>query len=544
MKDYFSKRDSLSGVKRVVLLGKTNVGKSSLYNVLTKGPASMVSAKAHVTRDALIAPLISPKSGHFPNLNFSAELVDLAGFDFQKEDFIQFHRPRTDFFRALKEHMQKIIDQADLIVAVFDLTDITGVDREMVNWLKERKNKRVKKSKKDLEKPLKTPEKVENYGNQPIFYVFNKVDNQRKMALISEAYELGIEQSDLSFVSVKSNWGLEKLTQSIWERLVLAEESKMTKEQFKERKAPPNAVKVLDDSENIEKGKAKKEERFTIALIGKPNAGKSSLFNSLLQSYRVLVSDMPGTTRDSIFCDVTWKKHNLKLIDTAGIRRKSKKKDEIEEFSIDKSISALERSHLTLLLVDANDPISDQDKKIANVAVKRGKVLIILFTKWDLVKQSWKYFVDRQLFLFPLLSRFVLLPLSTKTGYHMPLLKKKILQFAELSQKTFSTSLLNRVLQQAFKNTPPPSRRISTKKSAGSSKKKHGAKDKIQTKLVFFKPLYAVQLSTLPFVVKIFCHHQAALTATYESYLISSFRKAFSLEGVPIRLIFAKSEKK
>lgn len=557
MKDFFSKRDASSSVKRVVLLGKTNVGKSSLYNALTKGPASLVSAKEHVTRDALIAPLHLPKNRRASDLNFSAELVDLAGFDFQKTDFVQFNRPRTDFFIALKEHMQKIIDQADLIVAVFDLTDITGIDREMVKWLKDRledrQNKGVKNRKKDL---LKHPKYSKKAGNQSVFYVFNKVDNQKQMALIAEAYELGIDENDLLLVSVKSNWGLDKLTETIWERLQKSvsssEKSKLTAAPVEEKKATLSGSKdgEVEDAKSAEEStskkdrQSKKKQRFTVALVGKPNAGKSSLFNSLLNSYRVLVSDMPGTTRDSISGNVTWKNCHLKLIDTAGIRRKSKKKDEIEEFSIDKSIGALTKSDLTLLLVDATAPISDQDKKIANVAVKRGKVLIILFNKWDLVKQSWKRFVDRQLFLFPLLSRFVLLPLSTKTGYQMPLLKERILQFAQLSEKTFSTSLLNRVLQQAFKQTPPPSRRISTKRAVGQSNKKHSANARAYTKLVFFKPLYAVLLSTLPFVVKIFCHHPRAITPAYESYLITSFRKAFLIEGVPIRLIFEESRKK
>lgn len=361
----------------------------------------------------------------------------------------------------MREQAQIAIGMADVIIFLTDIRQgITSADEEISLMLK--------KSKK------------------PIILVCNKADNYEKAKQDSyEFYNLGIGEPYL--ISSTNATGIGDVLDAIYEHFPEQEEK--------------------DEQNN----------QIKVAVIGKPNVGKSSLINKILGDHRNIVSDIAGTTRDAIDSEFSNDKGNYVFIDTAGIRKKSKVTESIEKFSIMRTLLAIERADVCLMLIDALEGVTDQDAKIAGEAHEAGKGIIIVVNKWDeyeketgTLEKYKKEIYDKLAYL----SYAPILFISAKTGQRVDKLFELINHVAEQNAMRISTSVLNQVINEAIAIVQPPTDK--------------GKRLKI---------LYGTQVSTKPPTFVIFVNNKELFHFSYERYLINQIRKEFGLEGTPIRMI-------
>ena len=353
------------------------------------------------------------------------------------------------------------IDIADVIIFLTDVRQgVTAADKEIALMLK-----RSKKS---------------------IILVCNKADSfQKFQSDIYEFYELGI--GDPMPVSASNAQGIGDVLDKVYEEL------------------PENKNENEDD------------ERIKVAVIGKPNVGKSSLINKILGENRNIVSNIAGTTRDAI--DSYYENDNGKyiFIDTAGIRRKSKVTEKIEKYSVLRSLFAIERADVCLMLIDANEGVTEQDAKIAGEAHEAGKGIIIVVNKWDEYEKDTGTLEKYKKAIYEKLSYLSYAPImfiSAKTGQRVDKLFGMINEVAEQNAKRVTTSQLNQVINEAIAIVQPPSDK--------------GKKLKI---------FYGTQASTKPPTFVIFVNQKSLFHFSYERYLVNQIRKEFGMQGTPIRII-------
>ncbi len=361
----------------------------------------------------------------------------------------------------MREQANLAIAMADVILFLTDIRQgVTAADREIALMLK--------KSKK------------------PIVLVCNKADNFKKDK--QEAYEfynLGIGEPYP--ISATNAIGVGDVLDKIYESF------------------PPKTEN--EEESNIIK----------VAVIGKPNVGKSSLINKILGENRAIVSDIAGTTRDAIDTEFENEKGKYILIDTAGVRRKSKVKESIEKFSIMRTLLAIERADVCLMMIDATEGVTDQDAKIAGEAHEAGKGVIIVVNKWDAVEKETgtlekykKEVYDRLKYL----SYAPMIFISAKTGQRVTKLFDLINHVAEQNAMRVTTSLLNQVINEAIAIVQPPT-------------------DKGKRLKIY----YGTQASTKPPTFVIFVNNKELFHFSYERYLVNQIRKEFGLEGTPVRII-------
>ena len=361
----------------------------------------------------------------------------------------------------MREQANLAIAMADVIIFLTDVKQgVTAADREIALMLKK--------------------------SGKPIVLVCNKVDNfEKEKDGIYEFYNLGIGEP--MPLSATNALGIGDVLDKIYEKFPPKEEG--------------------EDEEDIIK----------VAVIGKPNVGKSSLINRILGENRAIVSDIAGTTRDAIDTKFENEKGKYILIDTAGIRRKSKVKESIEKFSIMRTLLAIERADVCLMLIDALEGITDQDAKIAGEAHEAGKGVIIVVNKWDAFEketgtlEKYKQRIYDQL---KYLSYAPIIFVSAKTGQRVNKLFDLINHVAEQNAMRISTSVLNQVINEAIAIVQPP-------------------KDKGKR----LKILYGTQASTKPPTFVIFVNDKELFHFSYERYLVNQIRKEFGLEGTPVRII-------
>ena len=322
-------------------------------------------------------------------------------------------------------------------------------------------------------------------SKKPIVLVCNKVDNFKKYQNdIYEFYNLGL--GDPIPISATNAQGIGDVLDAIYDKL-------------------PESIENDD------------EERIKVAVIGKPNVGKSSLINKILGENRNIVSDIAGTTRDAIDSPFENEKGKYIFIDTAGIRRKSKVTESIEKFSVMRSLLAVERADVVLMLIDAGEGVTDQDAKIAGEAHEAGKGVIIVVNKWDSIEketgtlEKYKKEVHEKL---SYLSYAPIIFISAKTGQRVDTLFDMINNVAEQNAKRVSTSMLNQVINEAIAIVQPPT-------------------DKGKRLRIY----YGTQVATKPPTFIIFVNRKELFHFSYERYLVNQFRKEFGLEGTPIRII-------
>lgn len=361
----------------------------------------------------------------------------------------------------MREQAQMAIEIADVIIFLTDVKQgVTAADQEIALM--------IKKSKK------------------PVVLVCNKADDMsRDRNEIYEFYNLGIGEPYP--ISAANALGIGDVLDAIFENL-------------------PEKKSGEDE-----------DDRIRVAVIGKPNVGKSSLINKILGQNRTIVSSIAGTTRDAIDTEYENQYGKYVLIDTAGIRRKSKVKESIEKFSIMRTLLAIERADVCLMMIDANEGVTDQDAKIAGEAHEAGKGIIIVVNKWDEYEKETGTLEKYKKEIYNKLSYLSYAPIifiSAKTGQRVDKLFNMINNVAEQNAMRVSTSVLNQVINEAIAIVQPPSDK--------------GRRLKI---------LYGTQVSTKPPTFVIFVNSKDLFHFSYERYLVNQIRKEFGLEGTPIRVI-------
>lgn len=428
----------------VAIVGRPNVGKSTLFNVLAGENISIVKDVPGVTRDRIFA------DGNWLNYNFT--LVDTGGIEPDTGDLILAH---------MREQAEIAIETADVIVFVVDVRQgLVDADHKVADMLRRSK--------------------------KPVVLVVNKVDNFNKMMLdVYEFYNLGLG---------------EPIPISAASRLGLGDMLDVVVEHFP----------VVDEEEGD-------DDRPRIAVVGKPNAGKSSLINKILGENRVIVSDIAGTTRDAIDTEVVRNGKEYIFVDTAGLRRKSKIKEDLERYSIIRTVSAVEKADIVILMIDATEGVTDQDTKIAGIAHERGKGMIIAVNKWDLVEKNDKTiykFTNEIRDKFSFMPYAELLFISAHTGQRVHKIFETIDAVIENCSLRVATGVLNEILTEAMAMKQPPS-------------------DKGKKLRIY----YMTQVSVKPPTFVMFINDKELMHFSYTRYIENQIRNTFGFRGTPIRMI-------
>lgn len=429
----------------VAIVGRPNVGKSTLFNIFANSRISIVEDTPGVTRDRLYADT--------EWLDNEFMMVDTGGIEIMNTDKIAV---------SIRQQAQIAIAEADVILFVCDArAGITHEDAEVAKMLRQSK--------------------------KPIVLAINKADSPKQEMEIFEFYNLGIGEPIP--VSAANHLGLGDLLDAVVEKF-------------------PETSAYGEDGN---------EDEIKVALIGRPNVGKSSIFNTLVGEERSIVSDVAGTTRDAIDTPVIREGQKFLFIDTAGMRRKARIDEPIEKYSIIRSLRAVDRSDVVLMVIDAIDGITEQDKKIAGYAHEAGKGIVLVVNKWDLYDKdntsTLRYTENlRRELVFMQYAPVVFVSAMTKQRIHR--LPEVIHYVAEQNAMRISTSVLNQVVEDAISINPPPTEK--------------GQRLKI---------LYATQVKIKPPTFVIFVNEPEIMHFSYQRYLENKLREAFGFEGTPLQMI-------
>ena len=428
----------------VAVIGRPNVGKSTLFNTLAGERISIVKDFPGVTRDRIYADV--------EWLNNKFTLIDTGGIEPDSGD---------KMLKYMRAQAEIAIETADVIMFLTDVRQ--GV----------------------VDSDFKVADMLRRSG-KPVVLVVNKVDNFDKfMPDVYEFYNLGI--GDPHPISSTSKLGLGDMLDEV-------------------------IAKFPDKF-----GEEEENELPKIAIVGKPNAGKSSIINKLLGQERVIVSDIAGTTRDAIDTQVTYNGNEYIFIDTAGLRRKSKIKEDIERFSIIRTVSAVERCDVCVLVIDATEGITEQDAKIVGIAHDRGKGIVIAVNKWDAIEKNDKTTLEferdiRDVLSFMSYAQIVFI--SAKTGQRLPRLFETIEMVIENNSMRVATGVLNEIISEACAMKQPPS-------------------DKGKRLKIY----YATQASVKPPTFIIFVNDKELMHFSYLRYLENQIRETFGFKGTSLKFI-------
>ena len=428
----------------VAVVGRPNVGKSTLFNALAGERISIVKDTPGITRDRIYADITW--------LDKTFTMIDTGGIEPESSDII---------LSQMREQAQVAIDTADVIIFLVDVKQgLVDSDAKVADMLRR--------------------------SRKPVVLVVNKVDSFEKyMADVYEFYNLGIgDPHPISAVN----------------RLGFGDMLEVVTSYFPEESA--------DDEE---------DDRPRVAIIGKPNVGKSSIINKLLGEDRLIVSDIAGTTRDAVDTEITYKGKEYVFIDTAGLRRKNKIKEELEHFMILRTVSAVERSEIVVLVIDALEGVTEQDAKIAGIAHDRGKAVIIAVNKWDALEKDDKTiyrFTEKVRSILSFMSYAEIIFISAKTGQRLPKLFETIDMVSENHAMRVSTGVLNEIMTQAVAMQQPPS-----------------DKGKI------LRLYYITQVSVKPPTFVIFVNDKELMHFSYTRYIENQIRETFGFKGTPLKFI-------
>lgn len=449
----------------VAIVGRSNVGKSTLFNTLLGRRKSIIKDEAGVTRDRAY--------GLVKKDDITFSLIDTAGlFSNPKEK----KNPLED---KVETQTRLAIEESDLLIVLFDgKSGVHPADREMVNL--------IRRSKK------------------PALWVVNKCEKPDTELAGAEFYSLGIE--DLLYISAAHRKGIKELFAALKSRL-------------------PDAVKTekrdSDSDEDDDEG-GQSVEVINIAILGKPNTGKSTLINKLIGQNRLVTSDIAGTTRDSVDIELEYKGQKYLVIDTAGLRRKARVKDiSVERYSNIRSLSALAKCDVAVLLLDATQGVpTDQDMKIAELIHERGRGLIIVVNKWDAIEKDHKTakaFKDQVYAAFRFTRYAPVMFVSALSGKRVHSILDKAKEVYQTAQLRVKTSELNKILNRAVGRNAPPTHRGDP-----------------------VKLYFATQINTAPPTFVLFFNHPRKVDAAYQRYLKNALRDEFSFQGSDIKLLLRK----
>lgn len=435
----------------VAIIGRPNVGKSTLFNALAGARISIVKDYPGVTRDRIYADV--------KWLNTQFTLIDTGGIEPDN---------KNEMFSYMREQAQIAIDTADVIIFLVDVRQgLVDADSKVADMLRR--------------------------SNKPIVLVVNKVDNFEKyMPDVYEFYNLGI--GDPIPISASSKLGFGEM---------LDEVAKHFKTNF-------------DADEE--------DDRPKIAIVGKPNVGKSSIVNKLVGEKRVIVSNIAGTTRDAIDTPIRRNNKEYILIDTAGLRRKSKIKEDIERYSIIRTVAAVERADVVILVIDATEGVTEQDAKIAGIAHERGKGIIIAVNKWDLIEKDSKtvnkYTADiKEVLSFIPYAETVFI--SAETGQRLNRLFDIIEVVIQNQNLRIATGVLNEIMAEATALQQPPS-------------------DKGKQ----LKLYYITQVAVKPPTFVIFVNDKELMHFSYTRYIENKIREAFGFTGTSLKFFIRERKEK
>lgn len=438
-------------IPMVAVVGRPNVGKSTLFNKIIGKRLSIVEDTPGVTRDRIYY------TSEWRGKKFT--LVDTGGIE-----------PRTDdvILAQMRRQAQIAIDKADVVVLVVDVqTGMTDTDHEVAQMLL-KANKKIVLCVNKVDRPGETPPEV------------------------YEFYNLGV--GDPYPVSSVHGLGIGELLDAIYDNF-----------------------NGLEDSDE-------EDDSIKVAVVGRPNAGKSSLVNYILGEDRLLVSDIPGTTRDSVDAVKENGLGKFLFIDTAGIRKKNKVYENIERYSVLRSYMSVDRADVVLIMIDASVGVTEQDTKIAGYAHEQGKAAIIVANKWDLVTKddkTMKAAEEKIRESLKYMSYAPMLFISAKTGQRVDKLYPLIVSVAEQHSRRISTGVLNDVLADAVIKVQPPT-------------------DKGKR----LKVMYMTQVSAKPPTFVVFVNSIELFHFSYQRYLENQIRETFGLVGTPIRMIAREKNKK
>tara|TARA_Y100000994_G_scaffold68302_1_gene55888 strand:- start:646 stop:1965 length:1320 start_codon:yes stop_codon:yes gene_type:complete len=433
----------------IAILGRPNVGKSTLFNRLVGKRKSIVSPEEGVTRDRIYSKI--------EWLNKKYNLIDTGGYI-----------PKTKDVIAKQVTFQSEIarNEADLILLVVDgRNDITSTDRLLTEAIKK--------------------------SNKPCILVINKVDTLESETSTYQFYELAI--NNYVYVSAQNGRQIGLLLDEI-----------------------VSVIPNHDINDHL-------EEFINFSIVGMPNVGKSSLMNYLLNEDKSIVTNIAGTTRDSVDSYIKYFKRDVRIIDTAGLRRRSKVSDSIEFYSNLRTFRVIEESDVVAVLIDARKGFDGQDKSIIRSIIDAGKGLIIIVNKWDLIddKQTntMRDIADDMIYDFPSLAYYPIKFISIKNNFRVGEVLKNALEIYEKRNLRISVSNLNKILSDIVCHYPPP-----------SSKGKN------------IKLKYIAQVSTAPPLFAVFSNYPDLIGESYRRYVENQLRKSIDLMGVPIRISFRKNK--
>ncbi len=436
----------------VAIVGRPNVGKSTLFNRIVGSRKALVASRPGVTRDRNIA------STEWEECRFV--LVDTGGFNPDDSGVIS---------KAMQCQARIAMDESDVTVLLLDnRAGLLPGDIELYRILQR--------------------------ARQPLVVAVNKTDSAKQENNLGEFWRLGV--SSLLPVSAEHGLGVGDLLDQV--------------------------ISLLPATNQIQE---ETPSRIRIAVVGRPNVGKSSLVNRILRAERLIVSDLPGTTRDAIDTPLSYDGRDLLMIDTAGIRRRGRVGDPVEKLCVLKALKAIERAHAVFMMVDANAGILEHDLKIAGLIHERRRACIWVANKWDLAKTAGisKVALREEIRFRARFHRYTAINIiSAATGMGVNKLLPAVAMLYERASQRIDTAPLNDCLARAFKRHTPPSH---------------------HSKVV--KLFYATQIRVRPPTFVLFLNHPQAIDLTYRRYLENRLRDAFDFEGVPLRLQFrARSRRK
>lgn len=428
----------------VCIVGRPNVGKSTLFNRIVGKRIAITEDKPGVTRDRIY--------GEAEWLNKYFTLIDTGGLEPLSEDI---------FLSEIKRQVEIAVETADVILFVVDGKEgIISTDKEIGNLLRK--------------------------SGKKILLVCNKVDTHKTPNEIFEFYELGLGEPII--ISASQGLGIGDLLDE--------------------------TIKNFPENKDTEYN----EDIIKVAVVGKPNVGKSSLINYIIGEERVIVTNIPGTTRDAIDTFLTYEDEDYLFIDTAGLRRKKKIYENVERYSVIRTLSAVDRSDICVLVIDGTEGVTEQDAKIAGYAYEQGKACIIAVNKWDAVDKKDSTYLQFERDIRTTLSFIPYAPIifiSAKTGQRVQKLFSSIKEVFHNYTFRVTTGLLNDIINEAVLLNQPPT-------------------DKGKRLKIF----YGTQIGTKPPRFLIFINSRKLLHFSYERYLENQLRQYFGFEGTPIKFEF------
>ncbi len=435
----------------VAIVGRPNVGKSTLFNVLAGEKISIVKDTPGVTRDRIYADATW--------LNYNFTLIDTGGIEPDSKDII---------LSQMRQQAEIAIATADVIIFMTDVRQgLVDSDSKVADMLRR--------------------------SGKPVILVVNKVDNfDKMMADVYEFYNLGIGEPHP--ISSVGKLGIGDMLDEV--------------------------VRHFDNEDDVDED----DDRPRVAIVGKPNVGKSSIINRLSGENRVIVSDIAGTTRDAIDTQIKYNGKEYVFIDTAGLRRKNKIKEELERYSIIRAVTAVERADVVLVVIDATEGVTEQDAKIAGIAHERGKGIIIVVNKWDAIEKNDKTIYEHTKRIRDILS-FIpyaeIMFVSAQTGQRLVKLYDMIDMVVENQNLRVQTGVLNEILSEAVALQQPPS-------------------DKGRRLKIF----YMTQVAVKPPTFVLFVNNKQLMHFSYTRYIENKIREAFGFRGTSLKFLIRERGEK